>query len=355
MKECSGLSYKELRNKALSDEIIHEQMNILDYERLLDNEAALDNPDAVVVETAITGLKCFDKYKDLDDIMIFTATLEKLVKWDSAVEERSESFVESLRNQILSGELTHSGMNVSVYEYILDNEVLLDEPSAEVIEFCTDGLTKCDEYEGLEPIEIYINAMSRQSETAESSISIVKAKRVKPLKRVFVAAVAVIVTLLVITLTAAAFGYNVIDLIREAFKSPDNAVIDSDGRLVFSLDDINFYESINEMLESEEVNILFPTQLSVGYEFIDFRVADNGGLEIRAYSSEPYLDFRVEIDTNQVDPGSYTHEINNIEYSVFERDDRLYQAWWFYGSDYYTIVADNESVLSEIIENLKEY
>jgi hypothetical protein len=109
---------------------------------------------------------------------------------------------------------------------------------------------------------------------------------------------------------------------------------------------------MTEMLETENLNILYPAVLPNGYNFNDFEVIDiDGQFEIRALSTEPYITFVVELGiTFQIE--NYKHEENGIKYNVLELGDGLYQAEWIDNEDYYWIVVADEAVLSEIIKKL---
>jgi hypothetical protein len=110
---------------------------------------------------------------------------------------------------------------------------------------------------------------------------------------------------------------------------------------------------MSEMIETENLSILYLATLPNGYEFTDFRVTDVGThLEVRAYISEPHIYFEIEVGTNQVEPNDYSYETNRIKYNTLDMGDGLYLAWWFYNGDYYSIVVDDEAFLSKIIEYL---
>jgi hypothetical protein len=150
---------------------------------------------------------------------------------------------------------------------------------------------------------------------------------------------------------AVAMGYdNILDLIRSAFSSSDRAVTGSEENDLF-LSDNRIYNSFEEMLAAENLNILYPARLPVGYSFATIEVVElDNFFEVRAMSNESYITFWVEFDVNhQFD--SYEYEINGIKFNILEHDE-TYQACWVIENNYYRIVAADRAVLSEIIENL---
>ena len=173
---------------------------------------------------------------------------------------------------------------------------------------------------------------------------------VKP-KRFIIAIAAVFATLLLITATAAAFGYNFFDYLKQALNSPERKAIHLDNDEVFLADNFRVYDSMQDMIESENLKILYPSSLPAGYDLTNFEVNElDIGLRIRVYSANPFFEFWVEIGINY--PVEPLYKTDIIEYSAFETNDGYFQAEFNYEGDYYTIGVDDESTLLEIINNL---
>jgi hypothetical protein len=119
-------------------------------------------------------------------------------------------------------------------------------------------------------------------------------------------------------------------------------------------ENFRIYNSIEEMLETEKFNILYPAVLPNRYKITAVEVLDYGDyLEIAATGSEPYIAFVVLVNaSNTVD--SYSHEVNGVKYNISELGDGLYQAEFIHNDFHYTIAVKDKAVLSEIIENLRE-
>jgi len=178
---------------------------------------------------------------------------------------------------------------------------------------------------------------------------------IKCVKRIAVVLCTVLALLFAITATAAAMGYSITDLGKKILNINEKTSTDYNGIEIIRTNDTRIYKSMSEMLEIEKLNILYPVKLPAGYEFTDYRIDDFGSYsEVRAYTSEPYLVFTVEIETSQVDTNNYLYETNGIKYNIVEMGDGFYQAWWFNNNDYYTITVSNKNMLSEIIKNLME-
>ena len=246
---------------------------------------------------------------------------------------------EKLRELLLNGELEHERMSESDYEFLLDNEVEFGDCNETVLDFCTDGLKRFEKYK--ECLDL---------SSKNKKVTIVVHRK---LKRFFIAIAAVAVSFSLIIVTVSAMGYDVIGLIRKALNSPERSATDNRGDGVILSDDIRVYNSMSEMLESENLNILYLAELPRGYKFTDFRITDFGSrLVLGAYASEPYISFEVRIGENrQIE--NYEYELNGIKYNI-TKDDGTYHAEWIFNSDYYTIVVNDKETISEIIENLKE-
>jgi hypothetical protein len=268
-----------------------------------------------------------------------------------------------LRELCLDGELDANSMSLSDYERLFDYETDLDESQSSVLVFCSNGLNQHEAYGKHLPkpsIEsVYSKHEQMFGEKTEELEATPKAKkrRFVPTSRWgrLVATIAICVAVGVIALqgVAMAMGYdNVFDLIRSAFSSAERASTDGDGHEMSLTDDFRTYNSVSEMLESENLNILYPVELPIGYKFTDFIIVDSdNSFQLRALAAEPYISFTVEFNVNfQID--NYEYKINGIEYNAFETPSGFYQAEWIYNTDYYAITLGDKTTLSKIIESL---
>ncbi|MCL1866786.1 MAG: hypothetical protein FWF82_05195, partial [Oscillospiraceae bacterium] len=172
-------------------------------------------------------------------------------------------------------------------------------------------------------------------------------------RKVAVFAIVAALTALLAQGVAFAFGYNsVFDLIKNAVNSSDRKAVSGNNDVVLK-DDSRYYNSMREMLDAENLKILYPSDLTSEYKFTDFRVTDFGGkIEVMARSEEPYITFMVKLGED-IPFDDYEYEENGIKFNIVDIKGKV-QAWWVCDSDYYTIVVSNCETLSEIIKNLKE-
>jgi hypothetical protein len=267
-------------------------------------------------------------------------------------ENYSELSAVELKELLLRGELNHDLMTEEDYSAIIDEELELSEPDTEVMDFCIEGLYRFDEYKELANIRIDIDALIKQQHAETTQGEQLGERKLRKSKRVAVLIAATIIgTLLIATAAAAAMGYNIFALTRQAVSSPDGMVEDDSGNRI-NLGDSRKYNSMQEMLAAENLDILVPTRLPGGYSFTNFEVIDsNNQFRVRMSADEPYITFMVRVGADiQIEHHDY--EVNGIRYYVVELDDGLHQAGWIYNGDYYAIAVGDKAALSEIIEKL---
>jgi hypothetical protein len=256
-----------------------------------------------------------------------------------------------LREMFLHGTLNPDLMGLDEYErlfaYESDN---FDEytMNGDILTFCANGLNKFEKYSQYDYIKPDFDKILERFKRDNRMTRRRKSKRVA-----IFAAAAVIGTMLIATVTAAAMGYNFLDLIRGALNSDERTDSDDFGNQV-NLADSRFYGSMQEMLTAESLDILIPTILPDGYAFTDFNVDDLGSeTRVRLSASEPYIFFVIRIGVN-IQVEHYDYEVNGIQYYVVDLDNGTYQAGWSHNGNYYAIAVANKAILSEIIENLRE-
>jgi hypothetical protein len=265
-----------------------------------------------------------------------------------------------LRELCLNGELNADSMSLSDYERLFDYETDLDEPQSSVLVFCSNGLNQHEAYGKHLPKPSLESVFEKHEQMFGGKSAEPKAKKLRflPTSRwdrlVATIAICVAIGLIALQGMAMAMGYdNFVHMIRSAINSSDNRATNSAiGRdTMFMEDGTRIYNSINDLLETEGLNVLFPARLPEGYHFETFEVNAFGtDLLIRALATEPFIEFIVNIGANtQIE--NYDYEIDGIKFYVIERDG-LHQAGWSDSGDYYTVVVNDSAALLEIINNL---
>jgi hypothetical protein len=261
-----------------------------------------------------------------------------------------------LREMFLNNTLVANLMCIEDYEKLFSYEIELDitHINGDVISFCSEGLSKVDEYSintQLPPIENHLHKHNirlfqerKKRQRHRKRVALVKIGR-------WAATFLIIISLAVLLIQgvamAMAMGYDILDLIRSALSSPEEMITDDDGNRMVFIDNTRIYNSMIEMIETENLNISYPAELPEGYIFTNFEVNNS---EARAYAEVPYIDFTVEFGS-EYHITRHEYEENDIRYNVFEHYG-MYQAYWYDGENSYSIVADDKAILFEIIKNL---
>jgi hypothetical protein len=376
--ELSELSYKELRELLLNDKLEHDDMSERDYELLFDNVEDSDESINVILKFCIDGFKMCDFYKELENIEIDMSDLtnkggrktlisqieaKKKLRGRKLPSDYSKLPYEELRNMVLGGAVKRELMSQSKYEYLLEREAELAEPDIMVLEFCTTGLKTFDEYKDYDDVIIYGEAVRKfvdRRKTEQEVLNVFyngKPKYKKP-KRAVILLVAVASAFIITTVTSTAMGQSIVDLSFKVFRDiiPEKTPASFNGNGVNVTSDVRYYDSMSEMIEAENLDILYPVELPDGYNFTNFVFSDFGfKLEVMAYAEEPRISFSISIGEDiNVYNYDYEYEANGIKYSIVEIEDNMYQALWVRNGDYYSIANADKAVLSEIIRNLKE-
>ena len=262
-----------------------------------------------------------------------------------------------LREMFLNGNLDADSMELEDFGKLFgyETELGISEKNADVLVFCTRGMKRYEQYAEdvqLPPLEELFREFDRRNQQSES-VPVKSVKLHRKVPRAAIIAAAIITTLLLATATAAAFGYNIVEMFWNAIKSPQNAATDTlSGNEMRWTEGTRFYGSFEELVETENLNILYPAELPNGYSFTDFRVNNFGeGQQVWVCGVNPFVEFNIYLGVTH--EKIYDYQTNALMYNVFDIDGR-YQAEWNFNNDFYMVAIDNEVALYEIIKNLSE-
>lgn len=161
------------------------------------------------------------------------------------------------------------------------------------------------------------------------------------------------VLLLTFSITAFTFGNRIVDMRKLLLKMPEKTVTEHNGNKIIYSSDMRNYDTIDEMAEAEEIDIVYPRKLPEGYEFDIINVVDMGDyLEIKINSTnQEQLIFSI-ITNYAVSSEDFMYEANDIQFNINYRNS-LYEAYWFHNDNYYTLACENEQELLKIINTVK--
>lgn len=255
---------------------------------------------------------------------------------------------------------------------IIDNELNKsdDQTDMDLILECSDYLDELQkeknfykEQDILQKIAI-IKQRVENSAKNEEPVRIIRTKRRVPLYKKILIAVAAALLIAVSALAVVAHVQNyestwrfIEDHIyhikhmstRETFEENNMTITKSEGMI--------WYSDMEEMLATENINILYPTKLPTTIKSIHKSQFANNHYRITILLYETTI--QIIIDDNYLSDYSkwttaevYTY--NNMKFYILIRND-IYFASCQYNGYEYTITSDTRDSLIEIIQNLKEY
>lgn len=277
----------------------------------------------------------------------------------------SEYILDNLKGQeikelMVNGKITLKDLDTTALNKLLDYEtdmLCLDEGDMDLIHACASRL---DELNGpAMSDEEFLAAIKKAEEEYVSSNT--NALPVKPVKRRFISkkiwivAVAIALFAAMATVTASAFGVNVFEFFREVMGLPAGEKIDKDTITLVNNGKIKEFSSIEELLLTEKIDILYPSVLPDGIRIENVHISEgtNGGIIVEFILND--LSTCVLVETNLKDNAinDYSEKltINSCTYYIFESENF---AVCYYNDCYYYISSDSYENLILIINNMRE-
>ena len=175
------------------------------------------------------------------------------------------------------------------------------------------------------------------------------------LKRIAIVAAAVVILIASTVSVAAAFGVNIFEYINEMVSQPEGTQIDIDGFTFYHNGDVKKYSSIEQLIDDEGLDIMYPTKLPEGIiiKGIEKNVGINGKENIEIYTNDTNTNIQIKLTSNQIITNrTETIEINGIKYYI-QKGDLVSASCYLNNNTYYISAKTLDDVLL-IIENMKE-
>lgn len=237
----------------------------------------------------------------------------------------------------------------------------------DIIRQCSEILDKRNKSNKLNEDEIsdIINKTKSEHVTvinAENSPSTVTPQRKIRfvLKRIAIAAAAIMIMMTTTIAIAAAFGVDMFKYIRNITGEPDGTTVNVDEFTFYNAGKTKKYDSIQEMVESENLDIMYPTSFPEDTKIRTVWLSDTTNYENVVQIITFDTEVGVQIELNSI-------ELNHIEYSsssdmIYEHNGLIYYisraeayvATCYYNKNTYYISAKNYEDLIFIINNMKE-
>ena len=192
---------------------------------------------------------------------------------------------------------------------------------------------------------------------ADNSPSIVAPPRKthSALKRIAIVAAAIIILITTTSAIAVAFGIDVFRFVRNIIRQPDGTTADIDEFTFQNLDVSREYDSIEQMIEAEDLDIMYPSLFPDGANIKIIRIITNTNNKdmVQINTNHPNVNVQIELDTSEFVPEpDEIREHNGVTYYV--RKKEVISATCYYKNNTYYISANNYEDLILIIDNMKE-
>lgn len=175
------------------------------------------------------------------------------------------------------------------------------------------------------------------------------------LRRFAIVAAAIITIFATTTLVAAAFGVNIFEYLASVVRQPEGSSKDIGEFTFYHNNETKRYSSIEQMIEEEDLNIMYPTVFPEGITIknVRFNIGIDGKESVRFFTND--IDTNIQIALSEeriVVDGVETIEIEGTIYRI-QRGDFVSVSYCVNNNTYY-ISAKTVDDAFLIIENMKE-
>jgi hypothetical protein len=176
------------------------------------------------------------------------------------------------------------------------------------------------------------------------------------LKKVFLIAAAVIALVCSATLVAAAFGFDVFACFRELILSPAGAKMEENGITLVHNGETTVYCSIEELLKTAQMEIMYPAKLPDGISVttVDVFTGVNAEEMVCIKTTDPQTIFFVQLKATDTGGSHKDCEIITKKGKTFYIRKDLNFAFSYFAGNYYSFQSGNYEQLQYILDNLEE-
>ena len=195
-----------------------------------------------------------------------------------------------------------------------------------------------------------------EEKTQESKANVIKRKYIT-LRKISLVAAIITVLMSVTVLVAAAFGVNIFEYISKIVRQDEGSQINVEQFTFHNGGEIETYSTIGEMVESESLDIMYPTKFpeNINIHSVIVNESEHGNKQIQIITNDNSVRVFVEQNvqkTEETFDGNNIYEFKGKTYYIFEGNGSF--ALCYYKNCYYTIQANSYDDLILIINNMKE-
>lgn len=262
--------------------------------------------------------------------------------------------------------ITLQELDVPALEKVLDFEIEMichGNGDMDIMRQCSEILDERSKSDKLNHDDI----LAVINKTKEEQVTIINADNACPsvvapqrkirfvFKRIAIVAAAIIIMMTTTVAIAAAFGVNIFEYIKNIASEPDGTTVNIDEFTFYNAKSTKKYNSIQEMVESENLDIMYPTRLPDGVDIESIRLTDNTNGNNMVQISTNIVSVNIQIELRTSELISYFDKIyENNEVIYYIRTKEACSATCYYKNNYYYISANTYEDLILIINNMKE-
>ena len=275
---------------------------------------------------------------------------------------------QEIKELIIDRKITLEELDTSALEKLLDYEtdmLCLDMGDMELIHACASRL---DELNGpamsdeefwsiIKKAEERMISGEKENTPVDAPVNaparVVKKRIIW--KKVWLVAAIVALLISAATMTASAFGFNVFEYFREVIGLSAGEKVDKGTVTLINRGEAKEYDSIEELLAEENIEILYPSVLPEGIEIESVRISeDTNGECIKIFTNNSQVNIAIYAGRTPTDSTFEGCDIYTINGIAFYLREQLNSAYCYHNNCFYSFQADNNENILLIIENVKE-
>ena len=259
---------------------------------------------------------------------------------------------------------------IEFFEFLLNNEI--DKPLGEMNSEAVDSYIKILLFLQEKNVELsseFIDEQVRKIFHEEDKSTVIPdtvktKKNYFNKKKVWLVAACIAILVALFGFVSVAYDWNVFDFLTEKFGSVHSAPIeeeqDFNGITVVMNGENTNYNTIEDALKAENIDVLYPAVLPDGVSVTDIMFYEENAKDKMIYIFEntdlsSTISFDTKLSQSVKDAANERVTINSITYYIFHMPDiSLYQIEFEYKSNSYMFCYTDKETLMEIVENLEE-
>lgn len=234
----------------------------------------------------------------------------------------------------------------------VEDTTLLDECYKRLDLLCSNTeIVKSDRYISLAESIVH----NYDKENGVKDYSTKQAKKGIHKKTIVIIMAAVLAIFLSGCCIASVLGFNVLDLGKKIFSFPEKQTIEKDNVEIVWTDDDRLYQSPEELIVSEKIDIMYFDNVPEEYTLSLAKFSDLGDQPqvLFIYKNEDKVIKLLCIMNMIVDlPTDNIYSINGNDYMITKTDD-VYMAIWIYNGHYHSLSCSEENIMYKILEEMK--